>query len=535
MKILLCLLLILNACSFKNKQLENQKLQGHEELYSEPEEPKLQKLETSEKRIVIAATNDLHGNYKTNSIAFTDDENKNEQTIQIGGSDTISQYFKILRDTYKNEVLLVDSGDIFSRSDAINETKKFYEQNRYDALTVGLRDFNLKVSSAATNNTAMFQEFAKNSKVPLILSNLHDLKTARVVEWEGVKSHLIKDINGVKVGIIGLVPDDIVAQTPVNNRLGLFVENMLQSTLRHARLMRSLGAEIIVVLTHQSIDCGIKQAEESKLPVSKVNFEPNRESVCNLQSVLGVYLERLPPHLVDVVVGGRNQHKIVNYVNGTLVLAAHPDGQSFNYVEFVVDTKTKKVVKEKTQVHQPVYFCNEFFKESKDCYYEDKSLDHKHRIPATFLGKEIVPEVNLNVKTSSMQSRLSGKELKQIMRNLDADISFIPETSGDTQMILTTVSGKELLKVLERDFNLGRKAHWLPDPFKINENELKISISGQNIDINRSYKILADLESLQGHRQLVAQINDMNSQSLVNLSWASVDSGNLMLLAVQKD
>lgn len=516
MKFVLCLFLVLNACSFKNKA-NNQKLKGHEELYSEPES-KISKLDSSERRVVIAATNDLHGNFNPPPITFEDDENKQDQSIQIGGEEVITQYLGILRDTYK-DVVLVDSGDIFSKSESLNEVRNFYQKNKYDALTVGLRDFNLKVPSG--NNAQMFQEFAKSSKVPLLLGNLYELKTARVVEWEGVKSHLLKEVNGIKVGLIGIIPDDIVEQTPVNNRVGLFVENMLQATLRHARLLRSLGADVVVVMTHQSINCGKELAEEAKLPVSKVNFDPQRESVCNLKSPLGIYLERLPPQLVDVVIAGRNEHKVANYVNGTLVMAGHADGKSFSYVEFVVDTKTRKIVKEKTNVHQPVMFCHEFFKETEDCYYEDPSVNHKKRVPAKFLGKDIVPSVTMGTAYGNHEIKID--KIVSILRKHQADISYLPATHGETQLIVLPVKGKDLLGYLEKDFNRGRKDQWLPDPFVQKSQELHLVIDNKDIDTSRTYNVLTDLESLQKHKQMVKMIHHEEARPLQQISWSNAD------------
>lgn len=519
MKKFLCLLVVLSSCSFKNKQLENQKLKGHEELYSEPSEVKRPELEKTERRIVIASTNDLHGNYRPAPVAFKDETNR-DQTIQIGGQEVIAQYFNILRDTYK-DVVLVDSGDIFSNSESLAEVRSFYQKNEYDAVTVGLRDFNLKVSSKLGNNSKMFQEFSKTSSTPLIMSNLYELKTARGVEWEGVKSHLMKEVNGVKVGLIGIIPDDIVEQTPVNNRVGLFVENMLQATLRHARLLRSLGADVIVVMTHQSINCGVEQAEEMKLPVSKVNFEPLHESVCDLKNQLGTYLERLPPHLVDVVIGGRNDHKIANAINGTYVMASFPDGKSFNYIEFVVDTKAKKIVKEKTQLHQPVMFCHEFFKETSDCYYEDPSVDHKKRIPATFLGKEIVPSVNMG--TARLETNLKEHDLKKKMSVLNADLSYVTKTSGETQLFIVTLTGQELSKLLEQEYNHGKTGHWIPTPFQLKKDKLTITIQEKEIDLQKSYRILTDMESIQNHRKLVKKVNVPGSEALTHLSWNQTD------------
>ena len=514
-------LILLAACSFKKNQLENQTLKGHSELYSEPNAPKISKLGEFEKRIVIAATNDLHGNYQTHNVAFTDEHEKNLQSVKIGGVDAAKTYLKILRDNFEN-VVLVDSGDIFAKASSTNTVRDYYKELDYDAITVGLSDFNLKLPSDVSTSSDLFKKFAKTSPTPLLLSNLYELKTARVVEWEGTKPYVLKEVNGVKVGIIGVIPDDIVAQTPVNNRVGLFVENMLQSTLRNARLLRSLGADIIVVLTHQGIDCNTELAHEAKLPVMKVNFEPKRNSSCDLKGPLGIYLERLPPQLVDVVIGGRNHLKMANFVNGTLVLGGFPDGKSFNYAEFTVNTKTKKVQSEATVVHQPVMLCHEFFKETKDCFTEDHSVNHKLRIPATFLGKPV--ELAPQAQTVEGDKKTGAVNLKDVAKGLvtfTADISYSPESSGNTQMFVLAIKGSSLMNILEEDYNRDHKKEWIPSPFIVKNDELTLSIGGLAIEKDRVYRVLSDLESLQSHNKLIQNLANNESEALMNFSWNS--------------
>lgn len=516
MRLFLLLVLLTGSCTFKKN---NQKLKGHDELYSEPSTPKLIELEPHEKRIVIASTNDVHGAYSAGKIKLKDQHNNDSQYIPVGGKDVMASYFSILRETYQN-VVLVDSGDIFRNGTNVKAVKDFYQSNKYDAVTVGLRDFNLKVSSKIGNNLNMFQKFANGNKVPLLLSNLYELKTARGIEWEGTQSHLLKDVDGLKVGIIGLVPDDIVSKTPINNRVGLFVENMLQSTLRHARLMRSLGADLIVVLTHQGVDCGNALAEEQKIPLKKVNFDPKREKICDTSSPLGEYLERLPPDLVDVVIGGRNHQKTANYINGTLVMSGFPDGASFNYAEFVIDTKANRIVPEKTVVHQPVMFCSEFFKETNDCFPEDSTVDHKKRIPATFLGKPVTPPATEAKEKSKTTFNL--KKLPDNLKVMGADISYLPESSGETQLMVVYLKGSELLKVLEEDFNRERKDLWQPNPYKLSGNELSLFVGGSEISLNKNYKILTDIESVQNHRFLLKKMNNLDVTVFMNHSWITV-------------
>jgi len=531
MKLLLTCLLIISACSFKKTPLENQTLKGHQELYSEPEAPKVTETNPQEKRIVIASTNDIHGNYRPELVVFKDEHQNELQNIRVGGVDVMKNYFSILREEYKN-VVLVDSGDLLSDANSGKAVNDFYSFLNYDAMTIGLRDFNIKVPESVGSSANLFKNFAKAGKVPLLVSNLYELKTARFVEWEGTKPYIIKEVNGVKVGILGLIPDDIVGQTPVNNRVGLFVENMLQSTLRHARLLRSLGAEVIVVLTHQGIDCSSELAHKSKLPLMKVNFEPERTEICNLKEGLGQYLERLPPNLVDVVIGGRNHLKMANFVNGTLVMGGFPDGKSFNYVEFFIDSKTKKVVPEKTIVHQPVMFCHEFFKETKDCFAEDPSVDHKLRIPATFLGKPIERDLSLEKKFPGLTqdktvNHTHTKDLSRSLVDFKADISFVPNSSGETQLFILPIEGRYLAKILDEDFNQNKKDNWKPSPFHMVKNDLTLKIGGEDFDPRKTYRILTDLESIQKHDILNKNITNVEAQTLANHSWMSVEEDSV--------
>src|SRR5690606_35894893 len=95
--------------------------------------------------------------------------------IKVGGVDVINNYFKILKETYKN-VLLVDSGNVLNDADGLKLVSDFYDLLDYDAITIGLRDFNLKVPESLGNSTGLLKKFSETSKTPLVLSNLYDLK-----------------------------------------------------------------------------------------------------------------------------------------------------------------------------------------------------------------------------------------------------------------------------------------------------------------------------------------------------------------------
>ncbi len=489
---------------------------GHKELYSQPEKLVSESLDEDEKRIIIASTNDLEGQLAPQVISFRDKHQQSEQLIHIGGQEVMARYFRILRETYQNVVLL-DSGDILTEGDS-GAVRDFYEKNSYDAVTFGLRDFNLRTSAKDGSTINKFKSFTKSSKVPVLLSNLIELKTARTVEWEGSLPHLMKEIDGVKVGIIGLIPNDIVDKTPVQNRVGLFVENMLRSTLRNARLLRSLGADVIVVLGHEAIDCHSRMTEETKLAPEKVNFDPLKSDSCDLSSPLGQFLSRMPPGLVDIVIGGRSHQKMANLINGIVLMGGYSEGKSFNYVEIVINSKSRKINSKKTLIHQPVFFCHEFFSETSDCYHKDHSVNHNKRAPAFFLGKSIEPVLSIQLKKADPPSE---EHLVERMKWLNGKILFTTTPHSDAQLMSMNFSGAELIKILEEDYNCGRKSYWFPSPFQLKGNELRLLISGSELKTNQTYSIVTDLDSVQLHPFLKKKIKDPQTKVFPAVSWKS--------------
>lgn len=519
MKILptLAIFLLASACSFKKNELANQTQNGHEELYSEPAEAGESK-EAGTKKIVIAATNDISGNFGTQAIKIKDSHNKLPLHIEIGGVDFLSSYLKILRSRYSS-VVLVDSGDILpSERDEMTMAQDFYSLLKYDAITPGLTDLSLR-TAAGVNPV---KKFAAGSQVPVLTSNLYELKTALGADWKGTQQYQLKEINGMKVGIIGILADDISSLTPVDNRVGLFLENSLQSTLHQARRLRSLGAQIIVVLTHQGLDCGNVIAEAGKLPITKVNFEPRKEGMCDLSSPLGTYLQRLPAQLVDVVVAGRNHRKVANFINGIAVISGFDGGKSLSRVEFTIDEKSGKVLSDKTVIHQPVMICREFFKETNDCYPEDPSINHKERVPAKFLGIQVERDEEIRNKFKKFFDDsfvVQHRDTEELRHKLNADLVFMPETSGNTHLVVVELTGNELSPWLENAYNEDEASLWSPSPFERKGNSLNLSINGEDLNHSRSYRILTDLESLQRRRSLRKYISNGKLISYTEESW----------------
>jgi 2',3'-cyclic-nucleotide 2'-phosphodiesterase (5'-nucleotidase family) len=125
-----------------------------------------------------------------------------------GGLPRRAHYLKTVKEEVKN-LLLLDGGDAlvisyFGQPSEREKARKraefvlnIYEKLGYDALNVGDTDLGLGVEYLKT--------LQKKSKIPFLSTNLKEKKTGRPI----FKSHLVKEVDGMRIGIIGLLTPDI--------------------------------------------------------------------------------------------------------------------------------------------------------------------------------------------------------------------------------------------------------------------------------------------------------------------------------------
>ena len=391
---LLLLVLLVAGCSLGKKN--NETSDGHHHLYSAPEKDDVAKLKTTERRLILISTNDLKGQLEAQQEDAQDKHSPEKTLISVGGAEIMARYMEILRAQYPSQVLLVDagnalSGTLVSRSSGARALIEMFGRLNYDAIGLSPQDLAAGPSmKAPLSPTGWMPNLFKNQTV--LLSNLLDLKTAKPVEWGKSTPQLLKEVNDVKVGFIGLLPDDLPAKLDASVLNGLYVEPAMQAFLKQARSLRLKGADVIVLVMHGGMKCGVTRAQEKDLPLSKVNFDPRDPTVCDNDGALAKFVAELPAGSVDAVITGGGPGKVANFVNGVPVMQAFGQGTAFARVDLVWDVEKKALNLDKTLVHQPVRLCHRFFKESEDCFTEDPSIDHRQLVPARYLEKSIFPD-----------------------------------------------------------------------------------------------------------------------------------------------
>ena len=94
-------------------------------------------------------------------------------------------------------VFLIDRARGKRRGEEQGWFLRLYETMGYDALNIGDTDLGLGVEYLKT--------LQKKSKIPFLSANLKEKKTGRPI----FKSHLVKEVDGMKIGIIGLLTPEI--------------------------------------------------------------------------------------------------------------------------------------------------------------------------------------------------------------------------------------------------------------------------------------------------------------------------------------
>jgi 5'-nucleotidase len=159
--------------------------------------------------LTILHTNDLHGHIFP--FAYIEAGRGKNEMPSVGGAARRATLVRKLRKEAKNPVLLVDSGDTFTRGPLTNAYEGIADAEAmnavgYDLAAVGNNEFKAKdaieINDAKGAQAALLQ-VVKRSHFHWLCANAVDGKGAFL---EGVLPYAVREINGVRVGFLGLTP-----------------------------------------------------------------------------------------------------------------------------------------------------------------------------------------------------------------------------------------------------------------------------------------------------------------------------------------
>ncbi len=245
------------------------------------------------KEIDVLTTNDFHGMMEGGYES---------------GAAKLAAYLEYYRSMNEDGTILLDAGDSFQGSPMSNllygePVVRFFNEMGYAATGID------KISETMTSNNATY---------PLLTANVY--KDGKLAEW--ATPYLITEVDGVKIGVLGLTtPDSSV--TAHKDYVGEFTfEDPIAISNAMVKELEAKGADIVIALGH----IPARQDYDTK--------EITGELVDLANAVVGL----------DAAVGGHSHSNVAGKVNDIPVVMGYKHGRMIGHITFYFDTVQDKVV-----------------------------------------------------------------------------------------------------------------------------------------------------------------------------------------------
>ena len=380
----LALLLPLHSCSTIQVMEDNQIHEGHYRLYTYPHKLRVDNYDEERfQKISILGLNDFEG---SNEAEVFDIKNRfnEKRKLAIGGISAIKSYIDLFKQHSTQPVLTVDAGSFMVEDFDVNKNLFLYNYLGLDAANLGSNEYFYQSSNS--ERAPIFRLLSVKLKFPLLNNNITFLSDDTQTQELGILPYTIKEVEGLKVGIIGTLTQAVSSSSAQQKYHQTYIENSAKNIIVSSNSLRKQGVDIVVVLLSRGTNCTAKQAQALGLTESKVNFDPKSSKYCDEKE--GNFVETLkllPPNTIDVVFTSGNKSKVANFIEGIPVLQNKGEGRYLSWIDLYFDKKHKAINHEYTQIHQPIALCHHFFKNTMDCF-TDEPFENEEVIPATFLG-----------------------------------------------------------------------------------------------------------------------------------------------------
>lgn len=412
-------------------------------------------------------TNDIHG-------AIVPFEKEDKPGVQFGGVSMLANL--IHEKTVDGTTLKIDGGDWAQGTYASGRDRgvtmmKLLSSIGYDATVIGNHDFDW--------GRAGLDKMLGATDFPALGANILNDSDNSIMK--GLKPYIIKDMDGVKVGIIGVTSPRTADQTAAPNTVGLNFEDPKKTIKQYLPEMEKQNAEMIVVVSH----CG----DEFDREIAKAVPE------------------------IDLIVSAHS-HKLFKdpvQVGKTLILQAGSSARELGELDFTFDKAQDKIVD----------FKNNLVPVNSETSKPDPKVES---ILAPTIG-DIMDKMNEHVGQSEVILSRRGPNAETILGNIvtdamkkhsHAEVAFTNQggirrdikpgdiTYGqiyevmpsENEIVTMDMSGAQLKSIMEESAKRTRGTIEVSgmkmdiDPRKPNgERAMNITVNGEPLDLKRTYRV----------------------------------------------
>ncbi len=207
----------------------------------------------SKKEITIIQMNDSHGYLEEHYEHFF--EGDHYRYIKAGGYPRIKTYIEEVRKAKNNNVLFLDGGDTFHGTYPVVTSEG-------EVLIDLLNDLHLDGMTAHWDfayGPKRLNQIIEKLNYPMLAINVYDKETNELV----YKPYIIKEINGLKIGVVGIAATIVDKVMPEHFSTGLYFTLGNEELPDYIKELKEVkGVDLVVVLSHLGFPQEVKLASE---------------------------------------------------------------------------------------------------------------------------------------------------------------------------------------------------------------------------------------------------------------------------------
>ena len=335
--------------------------------------------------IPIIHTNDIHGSFYPKKILLP-----SGKSYSIGGLEYLGKFISIMSKEWKDRLLYFDAGDQFQGGieGFISKGKimmDFFNKMNMKYATIGNHEYDFGID--------FMKSYMSSSKFDWVLDNVKNLTSNNYISFPNQKKSQIIDIEGYKLGIIGLstLETSYTTTTVISDLKYEEYERIIKS---ESMRLKEQGANAVLVLAHIGLYCK-GDIDDIKLEY-KVRDINTKQSECRNSDEASLLLKELNTNIIDAFFAGHKHDVTHNWINGIPVISNDRNAKYAQIIYLPFDKKTKKLVNNKIVIEGPLPICEKIFKNKKICdlsvITEDQEKLYGDLVPFNFHGQKIEKE-----------------------------------------------------------------------------------------------------------------------------------------------
>ena len=389
MNFYLVFLLIIISCK---DNLLNNKLYNEEEEIIELKDPNTPLPTPDDPNIFyipIIHTNDIHGSFYPKQILLP-----SGNTYTIGGLEYLGKYESIMYEEWKDRLLYFDTGDQYQGGiegyiSKGNIMMDFFKELEMDNSVIGNHEFDFGFK--------FLKNYMNSSNFYWIIDNVKNTTSKKYITFPNQKKSTIIEVEGIKIGIIGI----ITVETPPSTKTeikDLEFEEYLKIINKESENLKNKGVNAIIVLGHVGLNC---KNDKDKVKLEyKLRDKYLSQGTCRETDEAFILLNKLESNAIDLFLGGHKHDVAHNWINGIPFMSNDLNGKYAQIVYLPFDRKTKQLLNDKIIIEGPLPICEKLFKKKKLCdlsiLTEEEEQNYGKLLNFSFHNKIITKDENVS-------------------------------------------------------------------------------------------------------------------------------------------